>query len=58
MGDVLVEVNDECVSRLPAKKGKVLGMVFLSDISGIILVYYCKCCSLIGYSTCYLFIIR
>ena len=25
---------------------------------GIILIYYCKWCSLIGYSTCYLFIIR
>ena len=26
--------------------------------SRIILVYYCKCCNLIGYSTRYLFIIR
>ena len=58
MGDVLVEVNDECVSRLPAKKGRVLGMVLLSDISRIILIYYCKWCNLIGYSTRYLFIIR
>ena len=30
----------------------------LTFISRIILVYYCKCCNLIGYSTRYLFIIR
>ena len=28
------------------------------DISRIILVYYCKCCNLIGYSTRYLFLDR
>ena len=28
------------------------------NFSRIILVYYCKCCNLIGYSTHYLFIIR
>ena len=27
-------------------------------ISRIILVYYCNCCNLIGYSTCYLFVDR
>ena len=30
----------------------------LNLISRIILVYYCNCCNLIGYSTRYLFIIR
>ena len=30
----------------------------ISLIGGLILVYYCKCCNLIGYSTGYLFIIR
>ena len=34
------------------------GNAFLIVISRIILVYYCKCCNLIGYSTRYLFIIR
>ena len=27
-------------------------------ISRIILVYYCNCCNLIGYSSCYLFVDR
>jgi hypothetical protein len=30
----------------------------LNTISRIILVYYCKCCNLIGYSTHYLFLDR
>ena len=30
----------------------------LCNISRIILVYYCKCCNLIGYSTRYLFLDR
>ena len=30
----------------------------ITIISRIILVYYCKCCNVIGYSTRYLFIIR
>ncbi len=30
----------------------------LCSIGGIVLVYYCKCCNLIGYSTRYLFLDR
>ena len=40
-------------------QGSILGpLLFLIFISRIILVFYCKCCNLIGYSTRYLFLDR
>ena len=39
-------------------KGGGGALQILITISRIILVYYCKCCNLIGYSTRYLFLDR
>ena len=43
-----------------ARKAAAHAVIIICIIyfSRIILVYYCKCCNLIGYSTRYLFIIR
>ena len=47
-----------CVPEFKKGSFVFLSIQPLPRISRIILVYYCKCCNLIGYSTRYLFIIR
>ena len=39
-------------------KGPTLGYTLLSVFSKNLVVYYCKCCNLIGYATRYLFVNR
>ena len=41
----------------PQNSCKIFLATHIISFSRIILVYYCKCCNLIGYSTRYLFII-
>ena len=40
------------------KNSELIELSSINKVSRIILVYYCKCCNVIGYSTRYLFIIR
>ena len=52
------EVNN-CYTTIHINEAISLILVCaLLEFSRIILVYYCKCCNLIGYSTCYLFLDR
>ena len=57
----LIEGVGIAITRMTAEQFKP-GTILLSNIlflvNRIILVYYCKCCNLIGFSTCYLFLDR
>ncbi len=58
----LIEGVGIAITRMTAeqfKPGTIVGDIpVLFLVSRIILVYYCKCCNLIGFSTRYLFLNR
>ena len=50
----LIDSDHEESIQVSLRVSNLIGLMnFMTVISRIILVYYCKCCSLIGYSTCY-----